>query len=69
MDEKTSFDVSAFIGNVNGDGFDYTYFGASADVVKSFSDTASGSIGVRYSDGSDDLQDEIWFGGSISTGW
>ena len=75
MDEKTSFDVSAFLGNVNGNGFDYSYFGASADVVKSLSDTASGSIGVRYSDGSwtgliqDGPQDEIWFGGSISTGW
>ncbi len=69
MDEKSSFDIGAFYGYVDGDGFDYSYFGASADIVYSLSDTASASIGARYSDGSDGPEDEMWFGGSISTGW
>ncbi|MCB1120082.1 MAG: hypothetical protein KJT03_00920 [Verrucomicrobiae bacterium] len=69
MDEKSSFDVAAFYGWVDGDGFDYSYYGASADIVYSLGDTASASIGVRYSNGSDGPDDETWFGGSISTGW
>ena len=69
MDEKASIDVSAFLGYVDGMGFDYTYFGASADIVYSLSDTASSSIGIRYSDGSDGPEDEVWLGASISTGW
>jgi hypothetical protein len=69
VDEKSSFDLAAFYGWVDGDGFDYSYYGASADLVYSMGDTASASIGVRYSNGSDGPDDEVYFGGSISTGW
>ncbi|MBH54366.1 MAG: hypothetical protein CMI18_08470 [Opitutaceae bacterium] len=70
VDEGTTLDLSGFLGFVDiSEGEDYTYHGASIDVVKSLGDTASGSIGVRYSEGSGGLEDEIYFGGSITSGW
>jgi uncharacterized protein (TIGR02001 family) len=69
MDEKSTFDVAAFLAHVDGDGFDYSYYGVSGDVIYSLGDTSTASIGVRYSDGSDGPEDEVYFGGSISTGW
>ena len=69
MDEKSSLDVAGFIGNVDGDGFSYTFYGVSADVVYSLSDTSTASIGIRYSDGSSSLADEVYFGASLSTGF
>lgn len=77
MDEKSSLDLAGFIGHVTGfdrvlnGGFvnDYSYYGASADVVYSLSDTSAASIGIRYSDGSSRLADEVYFGASVSTGF
>ena len=69
VDETSSLDLAGFYGFADGKGFDYSYFGVSLDVVKSLGDTASGSIGVRYSDGSDGPTDELYFGGSLTTGW
>jgi len=70
MDEKSSLDVAAFLAHVDGDGFNYHYYGVSGDVVYSLGDSSTASIGVRVSDGSDgSTTDEVYFGGSISTGW
>jgi uncharacterized protein (TIGR02001 family) len=69
MDEKSSLDVAAFYGHVDGDGFNYSYYGASLDVVYSLSDSSAASVGVRYTNGSDDLADKVYFGAAVSTGF
>ncbi|MCZ6673659.1 MAG: TorF family putative porin [Verrucomicrobia bacterium] len=69
VDDNSTIDVAAFYGYVDGDMFSYSYYGVSADVVYSLSDTSAASIGVRYSDGSSGPEDEVYFGASISTGF
>ncbi len=66
---NTTFDAAAFLGHVEMEGFNYSYIGLSADVVFSLNDKSSASVGVRYSDGNKDIEDEVWFGGSVSTGF
>ncbi len=67
MDENSSLDAAAFYGYVDGDGFNYSYYGASLDVVYSLSDTSAASVGVRYTNGSDGLDDKVYFGAAVST--
>ena len=69
MDDAASLDVAGFYGYVDGDGFDYSYYGLSADVVYSLSDNSAASVGVRFSNGSDDISDEIYFGAALTTGF
>jgi len=69
MDDQSSVDVAGFFGNVDGDGFSYSYYGVSADVVYSLGDTSAASVGIRYSDGSSNLADEVYFGASVTTGF
>ena len=69
MDENASLDAAAFYGHVDGDGFNYSYYGASLDVVYSLSDTSAASVGIRYTNGSDGLSDKVYFGAAVSTGF
>lgn len=69
MDENSSIDAAAFYGYVDGDGFSYSYYGASLDVVYSLTDTSAASVGIRYTNGSNGLDDDVYFGASVSTGF
>ena len=69
VDSQNSFDLAAFIGNVDGKGFSYTYYGASADLVHNLNDSSAASVGIRVTDGSSNLSDEIFFGASVTTGF
>ena len=69
VDSKNSIDVAAFLGNVDGKGFSYTYYGASADLVHNLSDNSAASIGIRVTDGSSTLTDEVFFGAAVTTGF
>jgi len=75
IDEKSTIDIAAFLGFVDGDESDYTYHGASADVNYSLGDSSNASIGVRITDASYDFYtedgptQEAYVGAAISTGW
>jgi len=69
MDEKSSLDGAALYGYVDGDDFSYSYYGATLDVVYSLSDTSSASVGIRYTNVSDGLKDQTYFGAAITTGF
>lgn len=69
INDTTSLDLAAYLGWVDPDaGSSYFYYGASADVVYSLTDTASASVGLRYAD-MEDGDDQFWFGTSITTGF
>ena len=80
--DDLSASFSPTVGHVIDDsvGMDYTYYGASADLSKTFSDTASGSIGVRWSGSSEETlfdeplqgtfkKNQVWFGINFSAGF
>lgn len=73
MDQPVSLDVSAFLGFVEPDQADeYFYYGASADVVYSVTDSSTISAGLRVSlNTEDDLEgvdgDFFWGGVSFTT--
>lgn len=51
---KTSFDLGATVGLVDGDGFSYEYAGASASLGYAFTDDVSAYVGANFALSSDD---------------
>ncbi len=73
VSDSTSFDLSAYLGWVDGDGWDYIYYGAGAANSIAFTDNASASIFVNYY-GSEEVIDDgdkykFTFGASFSAGF
>ncbi|NRA27948.1 MAG: hypothetical protein HRU10_11960 [Opitutales bacterium] len=72
LSEEASFDLGGYIGYIDGDDIDGGYYvGATADISYTFTDYASGSIGIRVSDLDDDLggDGEFYWGASFSAGF
>ncbi len=71
--ENASLDFSAYLGSVSPDvGDSYVYVGGSVDLSYTFSDNASGAIGVRLSKndiGAGTRESNFWFGISFSAGF
>ncbi|WP_026942572.1 TorF family putative porin [Hellea balneolensis] len=55
--DKTSLDLGATVGLVDGDGFSYEYGSASASVGYAFTDAVSAYVGVNYALSSEDTLD------------
>ena len=79
LTDGVALDLGAHLGWVDADGFDYTYYGATADLSYAVNENASVSAGVRYGANADfdtfgDLDDlgsddnAFWYGvsGSVS---
>lgn len=69
IDEMTSFDIGAYVGNASPDGGDdTTYYGLSAGVGYSLSDTASLSASINYQDAEDvvNQDDGLYFSVGIT---
>ena len=79
--EKTSFDLGATVGHVDGDGFSYEYGSASASLGYAFTDAVSAYVGANFAlssedslnykkilqgDGEDNL---LFFGAGIAAGF
>jgi len=72
LSEAASLDLGAFLGFVDPDGGDeYTYYGATADLVYSLNETSSISAGIRLSDVDEDAvgKGRFWWGASFTTGF
>lgn len=81
MSDKTSLDLGATVGLVDGDGFSYEYAGASAAVSYALSDNTSAYVGGNLALSSEDSLDYkkllttggkgslVWFGAGISAGF
>lgn len=81
MSDKTSFDLGATVGLVDGDGFSYEYGSASASVAYALSDNTSAYVGGNVAFNSEDAlnfsktlagdpkDSLIWFGAGISAGF
>jgi len=99
MVDNTSLELGGYWGFLNADDLNggqiatpaiggdpengYSYWGLTADVVYSFNDTSSASIGIRYSGNNDNgnavgatdgfgdraLEDSFWFGASYTAGF
>ena len=71
--DATSLDLSAYIGSVSPDAGDsYIYVGGAVDLSYTFSDNASGAIGVRVSSndvGVGTKDSNFWFGLTFSAGF
>ncbi|MGB0372364.1 MAG: TorF family putative porin [Opitutales bacterium] len=69
ISDSTSFDLGAYLGYIEPDEGDGQYYlGATADVSYSFTENASGSIGIRVSD-LEDGDSEFYWGASFSAGF
>ncbi len=81
MNDKTSLDLGATVGLVDGDGFSYEYAGASAAVGYALSDNTSAYVGANLALNSEDAlnfrkslegnpkDSLVWFGAGISAGF
>jgi uncharacterized protein (TIGR02001 family) len=81
MNDKTSLDLGATVGLVDGDGFSYEYASASAAVGYALSDNTSAYVGANLALNSEDAlnfrkslegnpkDSLVWFGAGISAGF
>jgi uncharacterized protein (TIGR02001 family) len=57
IDETSSMDFGLYLGFVDADGAEWTYYGASAAYVYAFTDSASASVGLNYYGADEDAID------------
>jgi len=81
VSDKSSFDLGATVGLVDGDGFSYEYGSASAALGYALSDNTSAYVGGNFAVNSDDAlnfsrtlagdpkSSLVWFGAGISAGF
>jgi len=81
LSDKSSFDLGATVGLVDGDGFSYEYGSASAALGYALSDNTSAYVGGNFAVNSDDAlnfsrtlagdpkSSLVWFGAGISAGF
>ena len=81
MSDKTSFDLGATVGLVDGDGFSYEYGSASAALGYALADNTSAYVGGNFAVNSEDALNFsktlagdpkgslVWFGAGISAGF
>lgn len=69
LNDDTSFDLGGYVGYIEPDEGDGQYYlGATADVSYTFTENASGSVGIRLSD-LEDGDTEFYWGASFTAGF